>query len=104
MSPPPCITCTTIVWGLGRWTFNCGDGGCGTRVGNPAGNVGVITIKMMISTNSTSINGTMLGSETGPPLLPPTEIPMIRTPFECAGYSEQLTTAALAMLYLLWSF
>jgi hypothetical protein len=35
-------------------------------------------MKMMISTRSTSIKGTMFGSETGPDPLPPTDIPMVK--------------------------
>ena len=41
----------------------------------PWGIVGVITMKMMISTSSTSISGTMFGSDIDP-LFPPTAIPM----------------------------
>jgi hypothetical protein len=50
-------------------------------------------MKMMISTNSTSINGTMLGSETGPRLPPPTGMPMIRTPFRMRRYVNLGSTA-----------
>src|SRR5580692_8541577 len=85
MSFSPCITCTTIVWGLGVSDFGCGEDGCGTRVGNPVGTVGVITMKMMINTSSTSISGTMLGSETGAPLLPPIAMPIVRTPYRTSS-------------------
>src|ERR1039458_490128 len=50
-----------------------GGGGCGTRASRPFGVSGVITMKMMISTSSTSIMGVMLMSDFGPPV-PPTAI------------------------------
>jgi hypothetical protein len=66
------------------------DSGVGTRAGNPVGTLGVITMKMMISTNSTSINGTMLGSETGPRLPPQTAIPMAGLLIVCAAMRTTL--------------
>src|ERR1700732_540310 len=57
------------------FSFTFGGDGCGTSVSRPCGVVGVITINMMIRTSSTSISGTMFGSEIAP-LLPPTAIPM----------------------------
>jgi hypothetical protein len=68
-----CSTCTTIVpSGSG---LAVGGAGCGTSVGNPVVLLG-ITMKMMISTSSTSISGTIFGSATTP-LLPPTVIPTV---------------------------
>src|ERR1700746_1186536 len=45
------------------------------RASRPCGVVGVITMKMMMSTRSTSIRGTMFGSDIEP-LFPPTAIPI----------------------------
>src|SRR5437870_10009707 len=47
-----------------------GGGGCGTSASNPLGVKGVITIKMISITSSTSINGVTLMSAFGPPLVP----------------------------------
>src|SRR5690349_8064458 len=58
---------------LGFWF---GGGGCGTSASRPFGVRGVITMKMMISTSSTSIMGVMLMSALGPPPGPPTAIPI----------------------------
>src|SRR5262252_6037123 len=71
---------TTIVRLSGGGCFSFGGGGCGTMVGRPVGTLGVMTMKMMISTRSTSIRGTTLGSDTGPSLLPPTAMAMRETP------------------------
>jgi hypothetical protein len=49
-------------------------GGCGTSVSRPFGVKGVMTMKMMISTRSTSIIGVILTSDLTP--LPPTDIPI----------------------------
>src|SRR5580704_15964159 len=70
------VTCTTIVLdsrSLSGLVF--GGVGWGTSASKPCGTVGVITMKIMMSTRSTSINGTILGSDIEP-LLPPTAIPM----------------------------
>jgi hypothetical protein len=76
------MTCTTIVSGWDGSGTDGGEGGWGTIVGNPVGAFGVITMKMMISTSSTSINGTILGSETGP-FLAPRAISMATLLTEC---------------------
>src|SRR5271154_5483461 len=55
--------------------FWFGGVGCGTSASKPWGVVGVITMKIMMRTRSTSISGTMFGSDIEP-LLPPTAIPM----------------------------
>src|ERR1700678_547359 len=55
--------------------FVFGGVGCGTSASKPCGVVGVMTIKIIISTRRTSISGTMFGSDIEP-LLPPTAIPM----------------------------
>src|SRR3984957_17081708 len=70
------VTCTTIVLdsrSLSGLVF--GGVGWGTSASKPCGTVGVMTMKIMMSTRSTSINGTILGSDIEP-LLPPTAIPM----------------------------
>src|SRR5271170_3177591 len=79
--------------------FDCG---VGTRTGNPVGTFGVITMNMMISTNSTSINGTMFGSETGPRLPPPTAIPMIRSPYRVRRHANPSSTAEVTVVHLCW--
>ena len=57
---------TTVRWfGSGGGWF--GGGGCGTSASSPLGVSGVITMKMMISTSSTSIIGVMLMSALAPP-------------------------------------
>ena len=45
-----------------------GGGGCGTSASSPFGVSGVITMKMMISTSSTSIIGVMLMFDFGAPV------------------------------------
>src|SRR5579884_3631695 len=78
--PPPSSTCTTIVRLL-----SCGCsfffGGCGTSALSPWGVIGVITMKMMISTSMMSIMGVMLMSEVGPLLPPPTFMAMANSPW-----------------------
>jgi hypothetical protein len=55
----------------GRSTGTCSGGaGCGTSVCKPVGANGVITMKMMMSTSSTSIMGVMLMSAFRPAPLP----------------------------------
>src|ERR1700723_499310 len=83
--------------GSTRSGFDCG---VGMRTGNPVGSLGVITMNMMISTNSMSINGTMLGSETGPRLPPSTAIPMIRTPFRVRRHGNPSSMAEVTVVHL----
>src|SRR5580658_8662628 len=63
----------TIVRSSGVVTGSFGFGGCGISASKPFGGRGVITIKMMISTSSTSIIGVILISDLGPPP-PPIDI------------------------------
>ena len=71
------LCCASIVMTTVRWSdifgFEFGGGGCGTRASSPLGVSGVITMKIMISTSSTSIMGVMLMSDLTLPD-PPTAI------------------------------
>src|SRR5690349_14956938 len=59
------ITITTVRRSE-RLGFAFGGGGCGTRASSPCGVSGVMTMKMMMSTSSTSIIGVILISDFGP--------------------------------------
>src|ERR1044071_6032468 len=70
------LTVMTTVRLSDSWGFWFGGGGWGTSPSSPFGVSGVITMKMMISTSSTSIIGVILMSAFGPPEDPPTAIPI----------------------------
>src|SRR5450755_1088239 len=57
------------------------SGGCGASASSPCGVNGVMTMKMINSTRSTSINGVMLISDFGPPPGPPTDIDIENSSF-----------------------
>src|SRR5690348_14004761 len=57
--------------------FWLGGGGCGTSASSPLGVSGVMTMKMISSTSSTSISGVTFMSAVGPPPAPPTAIPIV---------------------------
>src|ERR1700729_4052109 len=64
---PRSISCTTMVRS-GAWFLGAlGGGGCGTSASRPFGVSGVITMKMMSSTRSTSMSGVTLIFALWPP-------------------------------------
>src|SRR5580692_4062364 len=67
---PRSINCTTIVRSGVLFLGALGGGGWGTSASRPFGVNGVITIKMMSSTSSTSISGVTLMLALCPPPLP----------------------------------
>src|SRR5690348_5410159 len=83
LPPPVCRICTTTVRSFGVvvcfWSF----GGCGTSASRPCGVRGVITMKMISSTSSTSIRGVTLISALAPPPPPPTAIAISISPYDC---------------------
>src|SRR5215472_9626523 len=81
LSFPFCSTWTTTVLFSSSW-FCCWLGeGCGTSASSPLGVSGVMTMKMIMSTNRMSINGTTFGDAIEPLELP-TSIPIANSPIE----------------------
>src|SRR5271167_4870148 len=76
---PRSINCTTIVRSGVLFLGALGGGGCGTSASNPFGVNGVITMKMMSSTSSTSMSGVTLMFALWPPPVP-TAILMVGSP------------------------
>src|SRR6185437_8543112 len=74
-----------------------GGGGCGASALRPCGVNGVITIKMMSNTSSTSISGVTFMSTSGPAFLPPTAIDIMLYSFffypKIVWLRDRLTTA-----------
>src|SRR5581483_7563646 len=70
LSVPLEMSCTTMVRSIGSLCLVWSFGGCGTSASRPLGVSGVITMKMMSSTSSTSISGVTLMSAEGPLPLP----------------------------------
>src|SRR5438105_8523230 len=93
------ITCTTMVRLSGGAGFAFGGGGCGTRASRPLGVSGVMTMKMISSTSSTSISGVTLMLAVGPPL-PPIAIAITNSPSNSWGLASLVSTQLAAHRYL----
>src|SRR5205085_6347752 len=84
MGPWLSSTCTTMVRSFGGGCFCFSLGGYGTRASKPFGVSGVMTMKMISSTSSTSIRGVTLMLAVGPPL-PPIVIAITNSPSNYIG-------------------
>src|SRR5690242_18110500 len=88
---PSALTTTTMVVSFCCCCCCFFGGGCGTSAAMPVGVVGVMAMKMMISTRRTSISGTTFGSDIELPC-PPTEIPIANPPCAVrAGHKRSLS-------------
>src|SRR5271170_4467169 len=67
---PRSINCTTMVRSGVLFLGALGGGGCGTSASRPLNVGGLITMKMMISTSSTSMSGVTLMFALWPPPVP----------------------------------
>src|SRR5438270_5309726 len=90
------MTCTTMVRSGGSSCLFLSFGGCGTNASRPFGVSGVMTMKMISSTSSTSTNGVTLMSAFCPPA-PPTAIAITGFSFVLLRHRRRLRFLVLLL-------